>query len=126
MPHGRGGSWIWPPTRWAIYYRDSFTCQHCGVKVTPGVHPRETSRKNGWTPKLTNGTFVDKLVDDTHVACIDHPRKGCPVEECVTSCFPCNSSGKDKDRSAYVKAAPLTKEHRAMGRELYLKTQEKA
>lgn len=28
-PASRGGSWIWPSTRWAIYHRDGFACIYC-------------------------------------------------------------------------------------------------
>ena len=30
-PAARGGSWLFPATRWAIYLRDGFTCVYCGA-----------------------------------------------------------------------------------------------
>lgn len=65
----------------------------------------------GWTPSYFGP------VDDSEVACIDHPFPGAKVHECVTSCWRCNSSAGNKERT--VVAAPLTMYHRKVGRRLY-------
>lgn len=119
MPHGRGGSWIWPPTRWAIYARDRFRCVYCQGKVRGGVHPEEKQatyvmpgHPRGWR---TGGRG---WASDEECASIDHPFPGCRVDQCVTACWRCNSRLRNEARPV-LPGRTLTPRDREIGRKLY-------
>lgn len=71
----------------------------------------DNPRIQGWTPSYFGP------IEDSEVACLDHPFSGAKVHECVTSCWPCNSGAGNRARA--VVAAPLTEYHRKVGRRLY-------
>ncbi len=64
-PAAKGGSWIRPSTRWAIYHRDDFACVYCG--------------------------HVGRLTIDHVGACERGPRDNRP-QNLVTCCLSCNSA----------------------------------
>lgn len=67
---------------------------------------------SGWRPGARGVDDADR------VACVDHPTPGCPVEQCVTACWTCNSSLKNKPRPV-LPGRTLTARDRAMGRKLW-------
>lgn len=64
----RGGSWIFPTTRWSHYLIDGFTCRRCALPVKPG-------RKRG-----------------PRAASIHHTTPEAVAADCITLCFACNRS----------------------------------
>lgn len=120
MPHGKGGSWIWPPTRWAIYGRDRFRCVYCHRRVRGGTSPRHRFGGSGGTLPWGAGwrSGARGVADADQVACIDHPYPGCPVDQCVTACWTCNSSLQDGPRPV-LPGRTLTPRDREIGRRLW-------
>lgn len=45
-PAAKGGKWLYPATRWAIYLRDGFACVYCGATGALSVdHVRSVERE---------------------------------------------------------------------------------
>lgn len=53
-PAGRGGSWIRPSTRWAIYHRDDFACVYCGHVGRLTIDHLESVEEHGRNEDHTN------------------------------------------------------------------------
>jgi 5-methylcytosine-specific restriction endonuclease McrA len=73
-PAAKGGSWIFPATRWAIYHRDDFKCLYCGSTDKLTLDHRR-SVFNGGTNKPTN---------------------------LFTSCLSCNSSKQERSTAWFL------------------------
>lgn len=71
-PAAQGGKWLRASLRWAIYYRDDFTCVYC--ERVGGLGPRE-------------------LTIDHVRSCASAGRDHRP-QNLVTACYECNSSKK--------------------------------
>lgn len=64
----RGGSWIFPTTRWSHYLIDAFTCRRCLCSVRPHA---------------TRGGDI---------ATIHHTTPEAVAHDCITLCGSCNSA----------------------------------
>ena len=72
-PAGKGGSWIRPSTRWAIYHRDGFACAYCGGRSALSID---------------------------HLHCVERGGANKP-RNLVTSCIRCNSSKQNMTTRAW-------------------------
>lgn len=46
-PAAKGGSWIRPSTRWAIYHRDGFACVYCGERENLTIDHVSSAERHG-------------------------------------------------------------------------------